>query len=466
MMEQSWMKKVKRKNISLWFIIFALIALCTGALIGCIGSLQYIIPGFLDYMPFFKSRPLHVSLVVAWIFLSSIGGIYYFLPKYCDLPLFSSKLSRIHLWIFIVTGICIIGCYVAGKFGGREYWEFPPVLAVPIVISWILFGFNFFKTIAVKAGRWPVYLWMWGTGIFFFLFTFLESYLWVFPYFNNSIVRDITVQWKAYGALVGSWNMLVYGTAIFIMERVKGDEEMAKSKLAFLMYFLGLTNLLFGWAHHIYIVPSAPWIRYFSYLISMTELLILGKIIWSWRKSLSEAAKDFHLLSYKFLAASDFWIFVNLILALLISIPAVNIFSHGTHITVAHAMGSTIGINTMILLCSSLFIIQEQTGHQITGRLKKIIVGGFWTMNTSLAVFFISLILAGAEKARLIIEDVSNFRQIMEAINPYLIAFAVSGIGLFTGICMIIIPAISVLVSRNVKVEVNSNKIIYACTQK
>ncbi len=248
--------KIERKEIGIVFILLALLSLIGGVFFGSLSALQFIIPGFMNDFPFFKSRPLHVSLVVSWIFLSAIGGIYYYLPRYCKLPLFSNKLPRFHFWIFLFTGIVILGCYIIGKFGGRKYWEFPPILAVPIVISWILFGFNYFKTVARKVGEWPVYLWMWGTGILFFLFTFCESYLWIFPYFRDNIVRDITVQWKAYGALVGSWNMLVYGTVIFLMERIKGDESIARSRLSFLMYFLGLTNLLFGWAHHIYVVPT------------------------------------------------------------------------------------------------------------------------------------------------------------------------------------------------------------------
>ena len=279
-----------KKEIGIVFIGLAFISLLGGLFFGSLSSFQFVIPGFLDSFPFVKSRPLHVSLVVAWIFLSAIGGIYYFLPKHVKLELYSDKLARIHFWIFLITGVLILTCYFIGKFGGREYWEFPPILSIPIFISWILFGINYFKTIVGKIYHWPIYLWMWATGIFFFFFTFTEAYLWVFPFFRDHIVRDITTQWKAYGALVGSWNMLVYGTAFFIMERISGDKTVAKSKLSFAMYFLGLTNLLFGWAHHIYIVPSAAWIRNVAYLVSMTELIILSKIIWNWRKSLTESA--------------------------------------------------------------------------------------------------------------------------------------------------------------------------------
>ena len=92
----------------------------------------------------------------------------------------------------------------------------------------------------------------------------------------------------------------------------------------------------------------------------MTELYIFGKIIWDWRNSLEDWQKNRYCNAYRFLFAADIWVFVNLGLALIISVPAFNLFTHGTHITVAHAMGSTIGINTMILLASIFYVIREE----------------------------------------------------------------------------------------------------------
>lgn len=429
-----------KKNLGLAFVSLGLIALLGGLLFGSIAAFQFVFPGTLDSLPFYKNRPLHVSLVVAWVFLSSVGGIYYYLPKFVGAPLHSERSGRIHFYIFLFTGILILVSYFFGKFGGREYWEFPPILAIPIVISWIMFGWNYFKTVFTTAKNWPVYLWMWGTGIFFFLFTFTESYLWVLPYFRNNVVREIMVQWKANGALVGSWNMLIYGTAIFVMEKIKGDNSMSRTKIAFATYLLGLTNLMFGWAHHIYNVPTAHWIRYLSYLISMSELILLAKIIWNWKSTLSESKKDFHILSFRFLVAADIWIFLNLTLALLISIPAVNLFTHGTHITVAHSMGSMIGINTMILLASCFFIISDATDKNYSVREEKMIKAGYWIFNIFLMIFWVALIVAGAEKGIGIVIDKLTFAEVMTKINPILMVFVFSGFIMFAGILMVVIP--------------------------
>ncbi|MEW6470468.1 MAG: cbb3-type cytochrome c oxidase subunit I [Bacteroidota bacterium] len=427
-----------KKEISIAFIFFALMALLGGMLFGCLGALQFIYPGFLAELGFERVRPLHVSFVVAWIFLSAAGGIYYYLPEHAGKRLYSDKLPKLHLWLFVLTGLLIAACYFMGKFGGREYWEFPPVLSIPIFITWALFGWNYFRTVA-NVRDWPVYLWMWATGIVFFFLTFAEAHLWLIPYFGKSIVRDLTVQWKAYGALVGSWNMLVYGTALFIMERIKGDRSVSRSRMAFLMYFLGFANLLFGWAHHIYIVPAAKWIRILSYAMSMTELLILARIIWNWKHSLDEAKKHFYLMPARFLSAADFWIGLNLALALAISVPAINIYTHGTHITVAHAMGSTIGINTMILLASCIFITLQVTGRNFSPADQRMLSSGFWLTGLALFIFWLSLILAGTRKGFLTVEG-KAFSEIMEQIHPWLTVFAFSGLGVLVGLIMVTVP--------------------------
>lgn len=429
-------------RIGLWFISLGLLALTVSLLVGLLAALKFLFPDFLEALLFSKLRPLHVSLAVSWIFLASVGGIYYYLPRLCGLELFSVRAARWHFWIFLLTGLAIIGAYLMGKFGGREYWEFPPILALPIFIGWLLFGLNYFRTVARRKGPWPVHYWMWSTGILFFFLAFAESYLWLLPHFRQSIVRELAVQWKSYGALIGSWNMLVYGTAIFIMGKISGNEEFSRSKMAFSLYFLSLAALMFGWAHHAYAVPFAPWVRTFAYIVSMSELIILGKIIWDWQQCLSSYKKSEHCKTCNFMLAADVWIVINLVLAIIISIPAANIFTHGTHVTVAHAMGTTIGINTMILLASVFFVIEQGFPGALSKRRGKIVNLGFWLANLSLFIFWIALIAAGLVRGT---SGGQSFFATSEAIRPYLLAFMAAGGGLVLGLWLVALPAIYVL---------------------
>ena len=430
-------------SIGLRFVLLGLLALTASLLLGVIAAFKFLYPEFLEALPFHQIRPLHVSLAVAWIVLAAVGGIYHYLPSFCRLKLYSERAAGWHFWLFLLTGLAILLAYLMGRFGGREYFEFPPWLALPIFLSWVLFAVNYFKTVAGQRQAWPVHYWMWGTGIVFFGLTFAESYLWLFPYFRENMVREIAVQWKSYGSLVGSWNMLVYGTAIFVMERIGGNEgEVSRSRMAFGLYFLGLFNLMFGWAHHAYAVPMEPWIRTFAYFVSMTELFILGKIIWDWRATLSTYGKHRHRQSYRFLAAADLWVFLNLGMALAISVPALNLYTHGTHVTVAHAMGTTIGINTMILLASVFYMIEHHCGPAFDRLHALPVAFGFWLANGALALFLAALIVAGLIRGTY---AGGSFQEMTETIAPYLLVFAASGIGLVIGLWLVLVPAIHLI---------------------
>lgn len=433
-----------KNNFSIAFIVLGLCALLYGALIGVFSSVVYAYPEFLkDIIPFNQLRPMHTTTVVSWIILTATGGLYFYITKVEKIKLFSPNLGKLHLVIFILTGIGIYYSLFSGKMGGREYLEYFPILTVPILVGWIIFAVNYFKSMMGQVKNWPVYYWMWGTGLVFMTYHLSEAHFWIFSDIRSDFIKDISIQWKSYGSFVGSWNLLVYGTAIYLMAKIKGDDSVGRGKISFFFYFLGLTNLMFGWAHHTYIIPTQPWIRYLAYGVSMTEWIIFIYIVYSWRKSLSQERKKINLLAYRFIMASDIWVFLNLTLALLMSIPTLNYFMHGTHITVAHSMGTTIGINTTILLASVSYIVSKLIK---TNKLEsnKIVSSGFYIFNISLLLFWIVLIVGGVYKA-IWMTDVSNtsFSSLQESSSSIFLAFIISGCILFTSMLMIVVPMIS-----------------------
>jgi len=438
------------KKISFIFLILSLLALIVGAIFGALAGIQYVLPDFLkEVIAFNKMRPFHVSTVLGWIILCSTGGIYYYLTEVLQLNLFSKKLAASHLILFILCAIAIYVSFFTGNMGGREYFAYAPIISLPILFGWVLFGINYFKTVVKQVKAWPVYLWMWGTGIAFMIYHLGETNFWMIPYFRENFIKDFTIQWKSYGSLAGCWNMLVYGIAIFLMSKIKADNNIGKGKKAFFFYFLGLFNLMLGWAHHTYIVPTQPWVRFLSYGVSMTEWIILISIIIDWKKSLSVENKKSNNMAYKFLMATDFWVFFNLIVALLISIPYINLFTHGTHITVAHSMGTTIGINTTILLASVFYIVNLE-GKEFLDKYSKTLKLGYWVFNISLGIFLTCLLLGGVEKSvwMYFTDNPSSFGEMQDKVQPYMYVFLAAGFGLLAGIIMVTTPMITILIKK------------------
>lgn len=442
-------KKLATDKVAIAFIGLAFVYLLTGLLFGVIGGIQYALPPFLkEQLGFEKSRPLHVYLVINWIFTIAQGCIYYFLPRITGKEFSRPKGPWIHFALQVLTSVLIITAFYTGSFGGREYFEFPPVLGGLMALTWLPFAINFFGMAAPGFTKHPASVWGWTAGIFLFFLSMSESYLWLFDYFFSNEIRDITVQWKGFGSMIGSWNLLMFGCSIYVMEQY-GNVRMGKTKMSYAFLFVGLMNVLFNWGHHIYSVPTASWIKTVAYITSMTEMLILGNIIRNWRKKFKAAQKRFYVLPYRLLSISDVWITLNLIVGVAMSIPQLNYYTHGTHITVAHAMGATIGINTMILMAAAFYILERYFPLQFLKRFK-LLARGITITNISLIIFWTSMLGSGVTRIIGKIEG-QPFAVIMERSAPFFKLFAVSGGFILLGLGIVAVTGIGMIVGRKME---------------
>ena len=383
------------KNFGIWLIRIALVLFVLGLFFGHLASESYrITQPKSGVMGFLSLRPLHVSSAYLGIITAGLGFVTLIIAK-MKTTCFGTFLQYLHFSLWLIALIGIFYSYFTGDFGGREYWEFNPIWALPIFISFIVFLVFYLHQVGFSI-KCPVYYWMWLTGIIFFIFTFIENYLWIFPYFRQHFIADMTIQWKVNGSLVGAINQIIYGVAFYLMEKISGDEKSSYQKLSFAMYFLGMFNLMFNWGHHIYLLPTEKYIHYIAYAVSMTEWIILIRIFYKWSQQIKENKQFYYFFPYRFLMASDYWVTINLTLALFMSIPAINLYTHGTHITVAHAMGTTIGINTMIILAGVFYFIKP-TFNSAKWRMYGSVT--FWIVQVTLLLFLISLIGMGIQRA-------------------------------------------------------------------
>jgi nitric oxide reductase subunit B len=122
--------------------------------------------------------------------------------------------------------------------------------------------------------------------------------------------------------------------------------------------------------------------------------------------------------------------------AILMSIPALNLYTHGTHITVAHAMGTTIGINSMILLASCFTFLQgDQPENSRTKRLNI----AFWMLQLSLFVFWTTLNWAGLKKGIWQLDShQSSFSEMMLNLQLQFQIIFIAGCGILVSLMILI----------------------------
>jgi len=352
---------------------YATLAFVRGALVSLAVALGAGILGAFYYTPvggpllrrlgidFTALRPIHTTFASAWIFLGGIAVVHRYLQDQAG-PVGAAEKGRlllqVSLWAAAGTGILLsLG---GGVYSGREYMGFHPALSIPLFVGWLCFAWNFFRATGRGFLRRPVYVTMWGVSILFFLYTFAEQHAWLIPGVYVEPVRDLRLQWKACGTLVGSFNLLVYGSLYYIGEKLSGDESYAHSRLAYALFGVGLLNSFTNFAHHTYHIPQSLAVKWISFVISMTEILILARVVWDVVGMVCRRNRvPFRSLDY-FVVAAKWWTLAVLFTAILISIPPVNTLIHGTHAVTAHAMGSEIGIDSMVLFAAVSLLLAER----------------------------------------------------------------------------------------------------------
>lgn len=343
-----------------------------------------------------RLRPLHDSSAIAWMFLGGAAAVQFFLRLQGD-PFTSWERRRAfaHNLLWAAAGLGIIATLMAGRFTGREYLGYSPILSIPIALGWVLFAWNYYGRVGFRLKGRPVYVYMWSVAVPLLLITYAESHLHLLvDAVGNRPLRDIAVQWKANGALVGAFNHLCYGALMWASARLHGSEDYARSRTAFALFLVGLLNTFTNYGHHTYHLPQTPVIHWIAFGVSMLEVIILAKVgldLLGLVRGRGPAVGS--PTARTLLRSTTGWIFGMLLLALLISVPPLNTLIHGTYVVIAHSMGSMIGINTTILLAALAILVPEITGRPLAAPWPRAPVIAF---NASLAAFWAILLARGA----------------------------------------------------------------------
>jgi len=382
----------------------ALACVAVTVLGGALGALHYV-PGLAPLMndaalTLPKLRPLHTTFASLWIFGAAVAVVYHFLSQV------GSGLDRGDVLRFRVQTACWLAAggaafvtLLGGVFSGREYLGFHPAISALLLAGWLPFTWTVLKRSLRGFWTQPIYVWFWTVGVLYFIITFTEGHLYLLPWIGDNPIRDLQVQWKSCGTLVGSFNFMVYGSLIYISEKISGDESYAQSRVAFWLFGVGCLNSFTNFAHHTYHLPQTSLVKWIAFVVSMMEIIILLRLLYDIRKMLGQRSSGTGFeASRAYFASAKWWTASMIGLAIIISVPSLNSLIHGTKAVTGHAMGTELGIDTMILLGAIAYLLRELNPEAgvATARLDHPVMR--WHLvffNVSMAVFVGWLAISG-----------------------------------------------------------------------
>ncbi len=307
----------------------------------------------LPWLTFGRLRPLHTNAVIfAFVGNMMFAGIYYSTQRLVKARLASDVLSALHFWgwQFIILAAAIT--LPLGLSRGKEYAELIWPLNIAVAVVWVVFGLNFFWTLARR--REPslyVAIWFYIATILTVAILYIVNHLsiptsWTHSYPVFGGVQDALVQWwYGHNAVAFFLTTPILGIMYYFLPKAAG-RPVYSYRLS-IIHFWSLV-FLYIWAgpHHLLNTSLPNWLQSLGILFS----LMLWAPSWggmlnglltlrgAWQKLRQDPVLKFFAAGVTFYGMATFE-------GPLMSIKSVNALAHYSDWIVAHVHSGALGWN-------------------------------------------------------------------------------------------------------------------------
>ena len=230
----------------------------------------------LSYITYGRIRPLHTNAVIfAFVGNMVFAGVYYSTQRLCRCRIASDLLSTVHFWGWqsIILGAAIT--LPAGLTRGKEYAELIWPLNVGVVLIWVVFGVNFFWTLAKRNERsLYVSLWFYIATIITIALLYVVNHLSIptsllhsYPVFGG--VQDALVQWwYGHNAVAFFLTTPILGIMYYFVPKA-ADRPVYSYRLSIIHFWALVFIYIWAGPHHLLNTSLPAWLQTLGMLFSI-----------------------------------------------------------------------------------------------------------------------------------------------------------------------------------------------------
>ncbi|MBK8448605.1 MAG: cbb3-type cytochrome c oxidase subunit I [Saprospiraceae bacterium] len=381
-------------------------------------------------VPVTISRSWHLMLSLYWISTCWIASSIFILPILSKQEIVGQLkwINTLFVLLFILVGGSLTGM-VLGPLGilgkwwyylGHQGWEFVDfgklfqILLMVIFILWGAIVYRGIKPAFIKGEPWNLPNWIMYSVIGIPLL-FLSGF--VARPETNFVIADFW-RWMVIHMWVEAF-FEVFITVIvsYLMVLMGLVSRQAAIRVVYFATILFLGTGLLGISHNFYWnakpVATMALGSVFSTL-QFVPLILLTVEAWRFKNMPKIAVGDVGINQlnnfgfpevFKFLVAVNFWNFFGAgVLGIIINLPIMNYFEHGTYLTVNHAHAALMGVYGNISLAALLFASRLMIKNIQWN--ERIVNFSFWSINIGLMLMVVlDLFPAGAIQFKNVVEQ-------------------------------------------------------------
>ncbi len=420
-----------------------------GMLVGLLAALQLVFPSLtfdLAYTTFGRIRPIHTNAVIfAFVGNGIFTGVYYSLQRLCKARMFSDLLSYVHFWGWQLIIVLAAVTFAIGSTTSKEYAELEWPIDILVAIIWVVFGWNMFGTIIKRRTR-HIYVAIW-----FYIATFVTvavlhivnsiaipvNLLKSYPIYAG--VQDALVQWWYGHNAVAFFLTTPYLGLMYYFLPKAANRPVYSYRLSIIHFWALIFLYIWAGPHHLLFNSLPDWAQTLGMVFSIMLIapswggMVNGLLTLrgAWDKVREDPVLKFFVVAVTAYGMST-------LEGPLMSIKAINAFTHFTDWTVAHAHVGALGWNGFLTFGMLYWLIPRLFNTNIFSR--KLANIHFW-LGTLGIIFYAIPLYWGAVVQTLMWKEFDdmgflrypNFLETVTQIIPMYAARVVGGALYITG---------------------------------
>lgn len=420
-------KSFQGQLIARKYCLYAVMIFTLQGLVAVLGASDLIFPKLPSPIPFEYGRAIHLSFAVTWPLIGTLGIAYYFVIEDLQAEIFSLKLIRWQVWLVLLSTLGLYTTLALRLGNGREYLDGLPIFYIGISLSLALSVYNMVRTVFANKQKITPPVAIVTAGIILLLILLIPNVI----AFRNPVADEAVKFW-----VVHLWEELAFElttsgfiASFFITSKIAEQKQIVR--WLYLEATLSVSGGLFGTGHHYY------WIGYPAFwlilgvvfsLIQVTPVFMLVHLVYKGLKNKHPLNRREKMTLWLLLSSLFHHVTGASLLGLMITVPWINLYVHGTYITSAHAHLALFGTMGFLVLSGIYYILSKN----VLIKRKQYLwgIGAVIILNIGLIIMSFALLIAGFKQAYIWRYLGSEFLTAQAEVKPFLMLRVLGG-GIF-----------------------------------
>lgn len=355
--------KYKSQQIAWWFFALSVILLILQIVYGFIMAFAHLgYDGLHDLIPFNAATATHKNLLVVWILSGFMGAAYYIIPDESENELFSVPLAKLQFWSLAIVGVVAVIGFHLSWWEGRKFLEIPRPLDYLVVVNVLLFLYIILMTLFKGKKRTTTSLVL-TMGLFFAALLYLPGMIW----FDNQTMDSFFRWWVVHLWVEGVWELIMGGILAYLLIKLTGVDREVIEKWLYVIVGLTFLSGVLGTGHHYYYIGTPKyWLMIGGIFSAMEPLAFLGMALFAVAMYRKGEKRHPNKMALTWTLGTAILSFVGAgLLGVAHTLPAVNLWTHGTFVTAMHGHLAFWGAYGMLVLGMITFAMPQITGRKM-----------------------------------------------------------------------------------------------------